>query len=230
MKRYKNIFFDLDDTIWDFSANSKESLKDLFHKYHFNDNFNSFDDFFNTYEKINSELWQEYRIGNISKETLSARRFQFASDAKKKQEITPFILNAEYLATNTQKTKTIDDAKKVLTYLKNKYTINIISDGFFEVQVVKLRTSNLSSFISNIITAEEVGYLKPKKQLFEFALDTCCASIEDSIMIGDSFENDIVGAKNTGMDQIFFNRNNLSNLAFEPTYTIKSLIEIINIL
>ena len=230
MKKYKHIFFDLDNTLWDFAANSKDSLKNIFDKYHFDKNFSSFESFYNIYEKLNSELWDQYRAGNISKETLSIRRFQFASDAKKNQEITPFILNADYLATTTLKTKTIDNAKEVLNYLKDKYNIHIITDGFFEVQMVKLRSSQLSSFISNVITAEEIGYLKPKKELFFFALESCDAIAEESIMVGDDYKNDILGAYNVGIDQIFFDKNNLSDLSIKPTFTIGSLKEIINIL
>ncbi len=230
MKKYKHIFFDLDNTLWDFAANSKDSLKDIFDKYHFEENFSSFENFYNIYEKLNLQLWDEYRNGNISKETLSIRRFQFAADAKKDQELTAFILNADYLATTTLKTKIIDYAKEVLNYLKNKYKIHIITDGFFEVQVVKLRSSQLSSFFSNVITAEEIGYLKPQKELFDFALETCNAKADETIMIGDDYKNDILGAHNAGIDQIFFNKNNLTNLTTEPTFTVHSLKEIINIL
>ena len=232
MKKYKHIFFDLDNTLWDFSTNSRESLKDIYDNYFFEKEFKSFENFFSIYEEENTKLWNKYREGNISKETLSVRRFKFASDARlKPSDLTPFILNSEYLANSTQKTKIIKGARNILNYLKKKeYNIHIITDGFFEVQVIKLRNSKLSSHISSVITAEEIGYLKPQKELFEFALETCETNTEESIMIGDSYDNDILGAKNIGMDQIFFNPNNFNienNLA---TYTISSLEEIKKIL
>lgn len=230
MSKYKNIFFDFDNTLWDFTYNSKESLKEIFKKYNFAQDFETFDIFYDQYEKNNTELWDLYRDGNISKESLTARRFLFASEKRKYNEINPIQINSDYLALTTQKTKVIENAIKLLNYLQNKYIINIITDGFFEVQMVKLRTSKLSSFISNIITAEEVGHLKPNKKLFEFAMQTCKAKPEESIMVGDNYFTDIIGAHYAGMDQIFFNRENRTEYDIKPTFIVESLKDIMNIL
>jgi len=139
-------------------------------------------------------------------------------------------LNFEYLTSISQKTQLIDNTFTVLNYLHNKYKLHIITDGFFEVQVIKLKNSQLSFFFEHIISAEEIGYLKPNPQLFEYALKTTNSKVEESIMIGDSYENDIIGAHSIGMDQIYFNPKNRQELKIKPTYTITSLKEILNIL
>ncbi len=229
--KYKQIFFDFDNTLWDFTYNSKESLKDLYNKYKLYELFENFDSFYDIYEKNNNKLWEQYRKGNISKESLTSQRFIFVSEKfSYYNQIDPIQLNSDYLTLSTKKTKVIENAKKLLNYLKEKYIINIITDGFFEVQMVKLSTSKLSSFISNVITAEEVGHLKPNKELFTFALESCKAKKEESIMIGDNYTTDILGAYYAGIDQIFFNRMNIKNLKIKPTYTVNSLIEIMKIL
>jgi putative hydrolase of the HAD superfamily len=124
----------------------------------------------------------------------------------------------------------LDDAHDLLKYLKDKYLIHIITDGFFEVQIIKLRTSKLSPFVTNVITAEEIGRLKPAKELFDYALQHAGATKEESIVIGDCYETDIIGAHNAGIDQIFLNTKNVSDLPVKPTYIVKSLKEIMNIL
>lgn len=230
MQKYKNIFFDLDNTLWDFTQNSRESLKEIFENYNFKNEFENFQNFYTQYEKNNNDLWNDYRQGNISKETLISRRFLFAAEKKIFSKITPIQLNAEYLTLTTKKTKIIENARQILRYLSEKYTINIITDGFFEIQIVKLRGSKLSPFILNVITAEEIGILKPNKEIFEFAIEQCQTTTKESIMIGDSYQNDIIGAHNAGINQIFFNPNNQKCSDIKPTHTIKSLIEIKNIL
>jgi putative hydrolase of the HAD superfamily len=231
MKKYKHIFFDFDNTLWDFTHNSKESLNDVFIKYELSNYFSDFNDFFEKYEKTNLKLWEDYRKGKISKETLSIRRFSIILDEVKYPDFTlAQKLNSDYLTLTTTKTKIIDYAFNVLNYLKNKYLIHIITDGFFEVQIVKLKTSKLSPFISNVITAEEVGFLKPSIELFEEALESVKAKKEESIMIGDSYESDILGAHNAGIDQIFLNPDNRTDLKIKPTYTISNLNEIMDIL
>jgi putative hydrolase of the HAD superfamily len=227
MKNYKHLFFDFDNTLWDFNKNSKDSLYDIFVMYKFADYFVDFEDFYQKYEENNTKLWIEYRNGLISKEVLSIRRFSEILEKAAYPELgIARKINSDYLAQTTTKTKTIDDAYELLNYLKNKYEINIITDGFFEVQVVKLRTSKLSPFINNIITAEEIGFLKPSKKLFEYALESVEATIENSIMIGDTYETDILGAYNAGIDQIFLNNENKTEFDIKPTYVVKSLKEI----
>ena len=230
MKKYKHVFFDFDNTLWDFAINSKESLHQIYTKYELEKYFENFEQFYQEYEAINIKLWNDYRNGNISKETLSVRRFYFVSELIGIHKHSPEALNREYLALTTQKTKTIDYAREILQYLKTKYKIHIITDGFFEVQLVKLQTAKLNPMIEQVITAEEIGVLKPDIRLFEYALEKTKATKEESIMIGDNYENDIIGAMNAGIDQIFFNSENLKDLPQKPTYEVKKLQEIKNIL
>ncbi len=230
MSKYKHIFFDFDNTLWDFTYNSKESLKEIFEKHNFAENFENFDTFYEIYEKNNAELWELYRQGNISKDSLTAQRFSFAAEKKSRSELNSIQLNSEYLSFSSKKTKIIENANVLLKYLRGKYIINILTDGFFEVQMVKLRNSKLSAYVSQIITAEEVGFLKPNKELFDFALEASDAKPEESIMIGDNYETDIIGAKDAGIDQIFFNRQNRKDFTIKPTYVVENLKDIMNIL
>ncbi len=235
MKKYQHIIFDFDNTLWDFATNSKESLLELYNKHQkLQQKFGSFENFYNLYEKYNIELWKLYRKGEVSKDGLSTNRFAFPLREVGIRDIEYATkLNSEYLALTTTKTKLKPYAIDVLKYLKSKgYNLHILTDGFFEVQFLKLKTSKLIPYITHIIVSEEVGFLKPDSRLFQYMTEKIGADKSQMIMVGDDYENDIIGAYNFGMDQVFYNIKNLDidALPIKPTYTIFSLIELKDIL
>ena len=121
------------------------------------------------------------------------------------------------------------DAMEVLKYLQDKYALHLITNGFAEVQWLKIEHSGLKPFFEHIIISEEVGTQKPAKEIFEIAMERAKTNADECIMIGDNFNTDIVGARNAGMDQIFFNPK--KNRKREPvTYEVNSLIELKDIL
>ena len=230
MKKYEHIFFDLDNTLWDFTESSINSLKQIFEKYNLKEKFETFENFYKQYEKLNSKLWKLYRENNISKETLSVRRFALVNEAVDNPKYTPDYFNREYLANTTQNIKLIDGAIDLLLYLSKKYKIHVITDGFLEVQIIKMQVTKINSFISEVIAAEDLGVLKPDKRLFEYALKQAEARKENSLVVGDDYPNDIIGAKKAGIDQIFFNRKKLTDLPEQPTFIVENLPDIKKIL
>ncbi|MCX6294820.1 MAG: YjjG family noncanonical pyrimidine nucleotidase [Bacteroidetes bacterium] len=228
---YETIFFDLDHTLWDFEKNSSEALSELIVKFELlQKGVSSIDNFLNEYFIINVRLWDDYRKNIISKETLRYDRFH---QALKKFEIDDFELakaiGNDYVAIAPFKTNLFPYSIEVLKYLKNKYTLHIITNGFEEVQHLKLRNSDLSTYFSEVITSERSGFKKPDERMFRFSLDLTKAKVETSLMIGDSLEADIIGAKNVGMKQVYFNP--LGNPHEEElTHEIKSLDELMTIL
>jgi len=142
-------------------------------------------------------------------------------------------ISISYLAYMTEKPFVEENAVKALIYLKNKgYGIHIISDGFFEVQMVKLKISKMMDYISTITISEEIGKLKPSPEIFDFALKKAKAEKDESIFIGDDYKNDILGAKNYGIDQILYNRKGYTEeeLTEKPTFIVNNLMEITEIL
>ena len=231
MKTYKHIFFDLDDTLWDFTANSKESLMELYELYTLGKYFNNFEHFINTYQKHNLELWKKYINKDISKFTLGLTRFlKTLNEVGIDEAKMSGKLNTEYLAILSTKTTLLPAALNTLRYLNDKYQIHILTNGFLEVQLVKIQSSKIDRFLTHIILAEECESFKPSKEIFEESLDKIKAKASECIMIGDDFKSDIIGAKNNGIDQIFLNRKNQQNLSIKPTFEIKKLEELKNIL
>lgn len=208
---YKHIFFDLDRTLWDFEKNSHEVLSDLFHKYNLIAKGNvSRSEFIIRYKINNERLWNLYRQNKIEKEKLRTERFRITL---KEFGIIDANLAAsfanDYVENCPKKTHLFPFVHSTLNYLKDRYNLHIITNGFEEVQYEKLENSNLMEYFEQIITSEQVGFKKPSSEIFKFSLVKAFARPSDSIMIGDDLVADIYGARDAGIDQVFFNPHSL---------------------
>ena len=228
--KYKHIYFDLDRTIWDFDQNARETFQDLYGKYKLDKIFKNFDDFYYTYVKHNEQLWKDYREGKIKKTLLSYKRFiltleEFGVDDV---ELAKKIAH-DYITISPTKKRLFPYAHETLEYLYKKYKLYIITNGFNEVQFTKLKNSELDQYFTKIFTSEDAGAQKPNPKIFENAVKSSNARKKESIMIGDDLEADILGAKNFGLDQIYFNPDK-RNHSEDITHEISSLKELQKIL
>lgn len=228
---YKYVFIDLDDTVWDFHTNAKLSLQAMFIDRQLDRYFEKFDDFFSIYAKKNIELWEAYGKGEVTKEFLMAERFRYplakmgVDDHTLADEI-----GHQYLdILPTQKTL-MPDAIEVLDYLKARYPLTIISNGFTEVQYKKLESSGIRHYFDYIVLSEQAKALKPDKKIFEYALKLNSAPSREAIMIGDSYEADIRGAQNAGIDQVFYPLDYRYGEDQKATFIIRGLKDLMNIL
>ena len=226
--KYKHLFFDLDHTLWDFDANAKDSLAEVY------DFFNleakavtPFDFFYTTYLTHNALLWSRYENGYITTEELKWKRmWRTLLDFKIADEPLARQMSDHFLEILPTKKKVFDYTFEILDYLmERKYAIHLITNGFEKTQWSKLNNADLSKYFTHVITSEISNSVKPKKEIFEFALNRSGGKMEDSIMIGDNLNADILGAKNAGMDTIFVNHINAECLA-EPTYIIRHFKEL----
>lgn len=231
MGKYKNIFIDLDDTIYDFAAASRESFEEVYTMLGYERFFNSFNHFLSLYEPHNLELWALYGEGKITKAQLNSDRYSYPLRMVGiyDQELADTFCR-EVLSRIPTKNKVIPGAIELLEYLYPKYDLYILSNGFKELQEHKMETAGLRKYFKRIVLSEDIGINKPYPELFIHALQVADATCENSIMIGDMFDTDIVGAAGVEMDQIFYNRKRLEQLPFEPTYTVHNLLQIKEIL
>lgn len=230
MKQYKHIFFDLDRTLWDFERNSYETIHDLFYSLGIDRMTNvQVEAFIKTYKLKNAALWDEYRNGLISKNELREQRFSQAlmacdiDDSKLGLEF-----NDQYVQMCSSKPNLVANAMEVLQYLKPKYTLHIITNGFVEAQGVKIKNSGLEKFFDVVVISDGLGFKKPDKRIFYHALKLANANQKESIMIGDDYGPDVIGAKEIGMDQVYFTQSLKGNET--ATHVISDLIELKTIL
>lgn len=205
--RYSHIFFDLDRTLWDFETNAFLTLKELYEKHGLAARgVAPFDDFLERYKRINIEMWNSYGKGTITKEMLRSDRFRrtFAEYGVDDDALSDAV-GLDYITLSPARTALFPYAADVLAYLSEKYHLHILTNGFEEVQHIKLERSGIKSFFREVITSERAGYKKPDKRMFSFAMGLAGANAEETLMIGDSLEIDIAGARECGIDQVFFN-------------------------
>ena len=223
----KDIFFDLDHTLWDFDKNSMLAFKRVFKKFKITIEF---DAFLKIYEPINIEYWKKYREDKVSKENLRRGRlidsfnfFDLIYSTEKIDEIAD-----AYIQELPFDNHLFEGAVEILDYLILKYKLHIITNGFEEVQQKKLKNSGIDHYFSTVTTSEEVGVKKPNPKVFLTALNKANSFPTQSVMIGDSLEADILGANNIGMQTIFYNYRNES--ISKKIKSIDSLLEIKNYL
>lgn len=228
---YKNLFIDLDDTLWNIHLNGKECLEEIYRDYGYAAYYPRFLDYYNVYVPVNQRLWAMYRHGEIRKEELIVERFLAPvrafgindPDYAKK-------LSDDFLDRTTRKTRLIDGTIELLEYLKPRYRMHILSNGFREVQYKKIENSGLKPYFDKIILSEDAGINKPHPDMFTYALKNTNSRRSQTVMIGDSWDADMVGAYQSRIAQIWFNPADEAPDGFEPTHTVRTLAEIKDIL
>lgn len=221
--KINHIFFDLDHTLWDFETNSDIAFKTIFNQHKVNVNL---DKFLNYYRGINEYYWKMYREERVSKEDLRYGRLRdtFNKINVKIEDEVINNLSVDYINVLPNSNLLFDGAHDILAHLQPNYELHIITNGFNEVQYKKMDKSDLTKYFKTIITSEDAGVKKPNPIIFKYALEQTKALSNESIMIGDNWEADIMGAKNAGLDVIYCNFNNQpvsSNIK-----SVKNLIEI----
>lgn len=228
MKKYSHIFFDLDNTLWDFDRNSSETLYELYEKYKLADlGIKSPEHFISKYQDRNAMMWEQYRLGKIDKETLRNKRFEFTfwDMGIEAVEKISAQLSDDYVSSAPRRNHLFPDAYEVLEYLHDKYALHIITNGFHEAQFVKLDGTGIRKFFQNIIISEHVGFKKPDVNIFYYAVDSAKTKADECMMIGDGLEVDVLGAQNAGWDAVFFNPKKIVH-SEKITHEISALSEL----
>ncbi|MFV8224961.1 YjjG family noncanonical pyrimidine nucleotidase [Christiangramia aquimixticola] len=223
----EHVFFDLDHTLWDFDRNSALAFKEIFQEHKIELELNNF---LEVYMPVNFKYWELYRNNAVSKEALRYGRLKDSFD-KLNFETTDTTINniadlyIQYLPKNNH---LLDGTLEVLDNLKDRYQLHIITNGFEEVQHQKMQTSAIHNYFKTITTSEAAGVKKPHPQIFELALQKSGAKPENSVMIGDNLEADIIGAHKFGLNVIYLNPLEHQIQSLYPQ--VKKLKELLNYL
>ncbi|MEN9548356.1 MAG: hypothetical protein RIR12_947 [Bacteroidota bacterium] len=233
--KYKHLFFDLDHTLWDFEANSRQTLLELYDTLQLaNRGVTDFDKFHRQYLVHNDKLWSRYRNGFIKVDELRWKRMWLALlDFKIADEALARQMGVIFLDQLPTRNILFTDAKEILDYLTAKnYELHLITNGFEKTQHSKLKNAGLDIYFKHVITSEGSNSLKPHKEIFDYALAKANAKPAESIMIGDALEVDILGGINAGIDQVHVNHLNKEVemvKGVKPTYTVFNLKQLENL-
>lgn len=230
--RYKHIFFDLDHTLWDFEENSRETLEDLYGEFRLTEwGIPDFTAFHQCYVHHNDLMWDRFRKGYVTREQLRWKRIsRTLLDFRIGDDKLVHALSDRYLELLPTKTHLFSDTRELLDYLSGKgYPMHLITNGFEHTQQLKLRHSGIDSYFTHIVTSEAAGSLKPRREIFDYALGKAGCEASDALMVGDALDVDILGARNVGIDQAYFNPA-VPAVGIEPTYTLRTLSDLKEIL
>ena len=229
--KYKHLFFDLDHTLWDFDRNSAESIAELFETFRLADvGIASAAEFSRHFIAVNRQLWADYDRNIITHGYIRQNRFPMVFRSLGVDESAIQVdLNAEYLHLLPRKPHLLESARTVLDYLKGRYTMHIITNGFADIQAVKMDSAEISHFFTHVVTNGVIDAKKPDPVIFQYALEISGADVAESLMIGDNYEADILGAKGVGMDTVFYNTAG-AVVGDPPTYDIRHWNELMAIL
>ncbi|MCR8873234.1 YjjG family noncanonical pyrimidine nucleotidase [Phocaeicola barnesiae] len=230
--KYKSIFIDLDDTLWAFTENARDTFEEMYHQYRFERYFQSFDHFMKLYTPKNLELWELYGRHEISKDELNARRFSYPLLQVGVDD--PALVKAYsdgFFAAIPYKRKLMPHAMEALEYLSGKYRLYILSNGFRELQEQKMRSAGILHYFRKIVLSEDIGAHKPFPAIFNFAMSATQSEFRTSLMIGDNWKNDVAGARDVGMGQGYYCPDaEPSVLDFQPTFLLRDWKEIKKVL
>ena len=234
--RYKDLFIDFDDTLYDTHGNAVIALSETFEYFHLDRYFEDPQVFYDAYWTANIDLWTQYAKGEITRDYLIVERFRRPLSIGKGIEITKELcleISDKFLDFCASKPGVIEGAHELMDYLKRKgYRMHMCSNGFHEVQYKKLDACGVRDYFDTIILSEDAGVNKPSKAYFDYALKISGANCEATLMIGDNLQSDILGALNAGLDAMLFNRWQVPPEEFpqDLTFVVDNLCDIKEIL
>ena len=235
-KRYTDIFCDFDDTLYDTRGNAVVSLAELYDFFHLSEHFDDAQTFYDAYWKTNIELWAQYSKGEIQRHFLIVERFRrplsLGRGLENVSEERCLEISDKFLELCSVKPGLVQGARELMDYLLSQgYRLHLCSNGFHEVQFKKLNACGLSGYFDNIILSEDAGANKPSRIFFDYAFRETNANPSSTIMIGDNYNTDIIGAMDAGIDTILFNRWDPTFLPpRRPTHIVTTLKEITEVL
>lgn len=235
MEKIIDLFIDFDDTLYDTRGNAIISLAEMFREFHLEQYFDNPQTFYDAYWEANISLWAQYSRGEISRDYLIVERFRRPLSLGKSLDPTVdycLKVSDRFLELCSDKPGTVEGAHDLLRYLKSKgYRLHIASNGFHEVQYRKITAAGMMDYFDTVILSEDAGANKPSQVFFDYALKQAGASRETSLMIGDNYNTDIIGALDAGIRTILFNRWDASFVPPRPVnFTVNSLSAIKEIL
>lgn len=235
MLKYKDLFIDFDDTLYDTRNNAIIALRELYDELHLGDYFDTPEQFYEPYWQANMDLWAQYAKGDITREYLIIERFRRPLSCGRGANTSDeycLSVSDRFLELCSCKPGVINGAHQLMQYLRQRgYRLHLCSNGFHEVQYKKLNACGLAPFFDNVILSEDAQANKPSRQFFDYALRVTGASPDTTLMIGDNYTTDIEGAMTAGIDTMLFQR---WDPTFQPprpvNYIVDTLPDIMKIL
>ena len=223
--RYTTVLLDLDNTLLDFNASSREALEKTF--LHFSLPYSREE--WERFAYFNTSLWLAFERKEIPKSLIYEERFRLYFKDRG-IEADAAALNAMYLPLLGQCVHLMPDCRELLAALRERgCTLCVVTNGETSTQISRLTRSALLPCFDHIFISEEIGHAKPSPEFFDAVFKELGEETRrDAIILGDSLTSDMQGGKNAGIATCLY------RLDAEPDercdYTIDNLMDFLNML
>jgi 2-haloacid dehalogenase len=220
---YKALFFDADDTLFDYVAAERAALTDAMERFAVK---TKSEPFIAAYRRHNGDVWKEFESGRIDQVSLREERFRRVA-TELGEQLPVAELSAFYLERLSRQTMLIDGALTMLKTVSRRYPLALVTNGIAQVQRPRFTASLLHRYFAVVVISEESGYAKPDPRIFDGAFAMLRVKPEDVLYIGDSISSDMAAAGNAGIDFCWFNPDGVPHPGTLPTrWTIRSWSEL----
>lgn len=221
---YDLFLLDLDDTLLDFKASERLSFDRTLQKL---GGAQSLDTLFAIYQRENERLWKDFEANRIAKDFLKVERFRRAF-TELKLELDPEAASKIYLEALPETVVLIDGARELCEWLSRRGEVGIVTNGIQSVQEQRIKKSGLAAYIGFVCVSEQAGFAKPDPRFFDYSVRQAKQFTPDqTLMVGDRFDTDILGAHNFGIDCCWYNPGaQVPPSPRHPTYQIRHLADL----
>lgn len=228
MTKYKVVLFDADDTLFDFKKSETHAFMTTLTEYE--DNYDE-NIHLKAYHRINTLIWKEFEMGEITQKDLKVERFRRLRDALG-LTFSPDEFAEKYMHHLSQASFVYPEAEALMEKLQGKYKMAIITNGLTQVQKRRIRNAPFARYFQEVIISEEIGISKPNPEIFIHTLEKLDHKDTESVlMIGDSLTSDIKGGEKSGIDTCWYNPEGKENhTSINPTFEIRTLLDLLDIL
>lgn len=213
-QKYKCIFFDLDHTLWDYETNSRETLFELYDTYKLHEKgVTDKQSLYAQFRKVNLELWDLYDRELVNHDYIRIERFkQILEHFNAYDEKLSTDISVDYLRICPCKGNLMPFAIEVLDYLlEKKYRLTVVTNGFEEIQSMKLASGKIARYFDFVVTSQKAGHRKPSEKIFQYAMAANNTVCDEVMMVGDNLITDIGGARKMNIDSVFFNPEKIAH-------------------
>jgi 2-haloacid dehalogenase len=199
---YKAVFFDADDTLFDYPRAERAALRACLREFRVRVGLAIFLD---SYRRHNLEMWRAFERGETDQATLRVERFRRVAAELGIPGLPLDRVSAFYLETLSGQPHLYPGALTTIRSLAKRYPLALITNGIALVQHRRFAASPITRYFQAVVISEEVGVAKPDPRIFDSALAKIGVEAGEVLFVGDSVTSDMAAARNAGMDFCWLN-------------------------
>ena len=223
--KYKDLLFDVDDTLLDFGKDEHQAIIHTFETLGIEPN----DTNINLYVAINAPLWELHNQGKFPKSAIPKMRFAYTLSVLQHDDIDPMEAANTYIEALAHTGNLFDNVIETLLQLKQQgYRLHLITNGFTYIQTNRLSRSGLDKIVDNVFISEAIGHNKPDVAFLNYVANHIDNfNPNEALIIGDSYSSDIKLGLNNDIDTLAISSKPVKDATYQLNH-VKNIFTILN--